>query len=82
MPENNIIAHCDGCDKKCKLGATKYKPIFTPSFYRPTIQDIAITKYTDEQGTHHISTTGIDSYETALKTARYISTLCPHYKTK
>ena len=75
------IAICDGCDKKCKLGARAIKNSCGHHHY-PTIGGKIIKNFIDANG-HKQSAVVIDIYIdtfTTIKKAREIAKLCDHYQ--
>lgn len=70
---------CDGCEKKCTLGA-----IQTGDYYYPTINGVQQTRYYDAEGDLHIiySSTCEDKYAAFKLAKQRISPLCDFYNSK
>ena len=73
------ISRCNGCTRRCKLGAQAVILYDNYQGFRPTINKQIITRYTDKNGKRRLVTI-YHNAPVALSYARTISRLCKHYQ--
>jgi hypothetical protein len=73
--------HCDGCEKRCELGAVKI--IAMMGYYYPKIGGECIYQYIDKNNQVRLAAQDeLKSATAAIEKAREIAKLCDKYKAR
>lgn len=73
------ISRCNGCKRKCRLGAQAVILYDNHINFRPTINNQPVTKYIDKNGRKRFVTAYFNK-QVALSFARTVSKSCRHYQ--
>lgn len=73
--------HCDGCEKRCELGAEKIIALLT--YYYPKIGGECIYQYIDKNNQIRLAAQDeLKSAKAAIEKAREIAKMCDKYKVR